>query len=104
MTISASKAPTSIAGLKSVLGEAFPKYSSKLFGFQKDESILISKSLFVGVQISKRNNNITIQGAPPTVLAGIVVFVLALAGFAAYTNEVKKLEKEVASLLYQKFN
>jgi hypothetical protein len=99
-----SKAPSSITSLISDLKEAFPRYSLKPFGFEKNESILIAKSWFIGAQISKRDNQITIQGTPPTFLAGITVFILSLAGFASYTTEFKKLEKEVASLLHQKFN
>jgi hypothetical protein len=104
MTVSVSKAPSSVTALKNVLRESFPQYSLKRFGFGKDASIMIAKSSFVGVQISKRDNNITIQGTPPTVLAGIVVFVLSLAGFASYTTAFKNLEKDVASLLYKKLN
>jgi hypothetical protein len=103
MTILVSNAPSSNAALKDVLSRAFPLYASKFFGFN-DESILIGKSPLIGVQISKRENQITVQGTPPTFLAGILVFVLSLAGFAYYTSEFKKFEKEVASFLYQKFN
>jgi hypothetical protein len=104
MMISALKAPSSNAALTSVLREAFPGYTYKIFGFQKNESILIAKSHFVGVQISKRENDIIIQGTAPTAFAAILVFLFSLAGFASYTTEFKKLEKEVASLLHQKFN
>jgi hypothetical protein len=103
MTLTTSKAPSSVASLISDLKESFPRYSHKTFGIGKNESILIAKSSFIGVQVSKRDSDITIQGTPPTFLAGIVVFVLSLAGFASYTTEFKKLEKEVASVLNQKF-
>jgi hypothetical protein len=80
-----------------------PHYSFKLFGF-KDESIPIGKSPFVGVQISKRENDITVLGSPPTVLAGLPVFLLSLLGFSYCTSEFKKLEKDVASFLHREFN
>ena len=61
MIISASKGPSSVTALKDVLREAFPLYTVKFFGF-KDQSIMIGKSPFVGVQISKRENDITVLG------------------------------------------
>ena len=100
MTISVAKTP-SINALKGILREVLPTYSLQLFGVKKD-SILLEKSSFVGVQISKRGNDITIQGVPPTFLAGALVFILSLAGIATYTSAFKDLEKEVAFFLRQK--
>lgn len=101
MTISAPKAP-STAVLQDILREMLPKYSFKLFGVKSD-SILIGKSPFVGAQVSRRGNDITIQGTPPTFLAGALVFILSLAGFATFTSAFRNLEKEIASSLHQKF-
>src|SRR5687768_5487187 len=100
MTISTSKAPSSITTLKDALREAFPDYSFKLFGF-KDKSILVSKSPLVGVQISNRENDIMVMGSPPTVLAGLLVYFLSVAGFSYFTTEFIKLEKDIACYLYQ---
>jgi hypothetical protein len=95
-------------------GEFSPQYSYKLFGLGKAKSLLVGKSIMVGAQISIRNNEITIQGSPPSIFGGLLSFLgiteigLALIFFLgtpwALYAQWKSLEKELGLFLKQKFN
>ena len=105
MTISTTKPIPSNPQLKDILKQEFSGgYTYKMFGLQDDNSILVGKSLFLGVQISKTDNEFMIQGTPPTLSGGILSFLLSIIGMGYFPSELRKLEKEVGSFLARKFN
>ena len=84
-------------------------YSYKLFGLGAEKSIIISKSTFVGAQISKRENEITIEGTIPSITTGYFILFLGLIGPDAllallYGSQGRKLIKEIGVFLKKKYN
>ncbi|MEO9803804.1 MAG: hypothetical protein ABJF04_11175 [Reichenbachiella sp.] len=108
MKISALKnTPSAKELLKILKGEA-PKYSSQLFGLGSDKTVIVRKSTFVGVQISKRENEISVDGTHPFVLTSVLSSILMSAGLsylieAIFYKEWKKLEAEIGDLLKLKY-
>lgn len=105
MTISTTKPIPSNLQLKNILKQEFSGgYTFKVFGLHDHDSILVGKSLFVGVQVSKTDNEFMIQGTPPTLVGGILSFLLSIVGMGYFPSELMKLENEVGSFLTRKFN
>lgn len=53
------------------------QYSYELYGFGKEKSIIVRKSIFVGAQISKRKNELIIEGFPnPSIATSFFAFLL----------------------------
>jgi hypothetical protein len=105
MTISTTKPIPSNLQLQDILKLDFSDgYTYKSFGLGDKNSILVGKSPFVGVQISKTDKEFMIQGAPPTLAGGILSFLLSMIGMGYFQSELKNLEKEVGSFLARKFN
>jgi len=87
-------------------------YSYREFGLGK-KTVLVRKSVFLGAQISVKENEITIQGSPPSfgsgILAGLAmteaaIFVVPLFLFTGATpSKFRKLETEIALFLSSKF-
>jgi hypothetical protein len=108
MKVYASKPLPSVQELVEILNQHFSgHYSSKLFGLGKDKTIMVRQSSFVAAQITIRNNEITVQGAPSSILAVIGMTELAFV-FIFFLGWVlrspwKKLEKEVAVFLHEKY-
>lgn len=91
--------------LRDILSREFSgTYTYSMFGVRYDDSIIVGKSSFVGVQISKTNHEFMIQATPPTVIGGITSFLLSICGMGYFPSELKKLEQEVAAFLRRKFN
>ena len=94
--------------------EFSPQYAYQLFGLGKVKSLLVGKSPMVGAQISIRENEITIQRSPPSILGGVWSFLgITELGFAlifflrtpwTVHSQGKSLEKELGLFLRQKFN
>jgi hypothetical protein len=75
MIIATSKTPPSTFTLKDILKpELRGNYDYTFFGLENEKSLIVSKSPFVGVQIFKKDNELLIQGAPPTLAGGIASF------------------------------
>lgn len=87
------------------------EYAYKLFGLGKNKSIIVRKSPFVGVQVSKEGDNISIQRVLPSVKTttlGFFDFVFldgALDFFFGwhYAPKSKKVEKEIAGFIKDKY-
>jgi hypothetical protein len=113
MRISTSKTLPPASELLEVLKQEFSsEYSYKLFGAGNDKTIIVGKSTFVGAQISARGNEIVIQPTPPSLPASSFfsvvaftefAFILAFFGWGLKAKWIK-LEKEIATFLYQKYN
>jgi len=82
------------------------RYSFKIFSRRNERSIIVRKSTFVGAQISKSENEITIEFVQPSIPAVVFAFLLIFVGLYAPLSPFagKKLEKEMALFLYQKYN
>lgn len=104
MKILTTKTPPSTKEIAEILKREFSDhYSYKQFGLGEEKSIIVRKSTFVGAQISKSGNEITIEGVQPSITAVLFSFILQLfTGFS--TSSSRKLEKEVCLFLQHKYN
>ncbi|MDQ3394599.1 MAG: hypothetical protein M3512_10885 [Bacteroidota bacterium] len=113
MVIKVKKAPSNEELVETLKREFSNDYSYKLFGLGK-KSIIVRKSAFLGAQVSVQENEISIQGSPPSFGTGflatlamteaaIVVFPLFLFTGAS-PSKFRKLEKEIASFLKNKYD
>ena len=106
MKVSTSKTTPTISVLAEILKKEFSgRYSFKVFSMGKERSIIVRKSTFVGAQISKSDNEITIEGVQPSIPAVLFAFVLSFVGLYAPLSPFawKKLEKEMAHFLIHKY-
>jgi len=104
MKVLTSKTPPTTKELLDILESEFSdQYTYKLFGLGEEKSIIVRKSTFIGAQISKSVNEITIEGIQPSIPAVLFSFILQLiTGFS--TSSSRKLEKEIGFFLNQKYN
>jgi len=95
--------------LLELLGNEFStNYTYELFGLGGQKSILVGKSAFVGAQISMRENEITIQATPPSIVTGNFLFFFSLIGVDTilgllFRSQLRKVEMEVAGFLKSRF-
>lgn len=112
MKISTSKNLPSAAELITILKQEFSeRYSYKLFGLGREKTILVGESTFIGAQISMGENEMTIQGAPPSLPAayfvsflGMTELAFLLLAFLGSASKMKALEKDIAIFLKAKYN
>ena len=111
MKILTSNKPLTTKGLAELLRRGLPdKYSYELFGLEREQSIIVHKSPFVGVQISYKENKLTIEGIPPTKASWpFLFFTMVLTGIPHIANILfgskwGKLEDELAAYLSPKLN
>ena len=107
MKILTSKTPPSIKEMTEVLKQEFSdRYSYKLFSFGKEKSIIVGKTTFIGAQISRSGNEITIEGVWPSIPAILLSFFLQLStGFSTESrSQWTKFEKEIGLFLTRKYN
>lgn len=111
MRISTSKTPPSTRELAEILKREFSgRYSYKLSGLGSDKVIMVRKSTFVGAQISKTGNAITIEGSfHPSSAASFLYFFDCLITEGAvlafsFGSKCKEFEKEIAVFLNRKYN
>lgn len=83
------------------------KYVYTLFGLGSEKSIIVRKSRFVGAQISKRENGLSIQALMPLSITNwfISLFLSLYASGAMFmwTSPYKKLENEIALFLRKRY-
>ena len=93
---------------KTLKQEFSDQYSYDLFGLDKEKSIIVSKSIFVGVQISKKNNEITLQGMPASVPTWLLYLadIITTGGIVSliFRSSWIKFENEIRSFLMKKYN
>ena len=108
MNISSTKTLPSSKELIEILKREFSdKYSYEQYGVGANKSILVRKSYFVGVQISKYDNELTIDAIAPSVSASLIRMLMEnLANlFIVFSSlSYKSFEKEMALFLKKKFN
>lgn len=108
MKISTLKNTPSAKELIKTLRQKTPKYSSRVFGLGSDKSIIVKKSAFVGVQISRRENELIVEGSLTSPLLSALSSFLFLEGLGylfAYIFYYKwrELEIEIGHLLKAKY-
>lgn len=114
MKIIKVKAPPTNADLIEVLNREFSgKYSFKLYGLG-NKSVMARKSALLGAQITVWENEIRVEGAPPSFGSGflgslmmteLAVVLFPLFMFAGATlSKFKALEKEIAVFLRRIYN
>jgi hypothetical protein len=111
MKVSVSKTAPSGKELAEILNREFSnRYSYELFGLGDEKSVIVQKSAFVGVQISKRQNEFDILITPPSITSGyLLVGVSFVPGLDlvlgwALRPQFLKLEREIAGFLNQRYN
>lgn len=104
MKISSSHTSPSTKELFRILSTEVSGYSARFFGLGTEKTILVKKSAFVGVQITRRENEIIVEGSLPSLpacaLSGIFMLdgIFYLFEFLFYT-QWKSLEEEIGIVL-----
>ena len=104
------KSSPSTEQLVEVLKREFSnRYDYSMFGFDCDKSIIVKKSTFIGAQISKKENEITVHGIPPSTIATLLSLVdMFITGGVfmglPFMTRRNNFEKEVGVFLQRKFN
>jgi len=83
------------------------QYTYKIFGLGSEKSIIVQKSFFIGAQISKRDNEFTIDGIQPSIsstLIALTLQVLANLYILFSPSPYKKFEKEIGLFLKTKYS
>lgn len=108
MNLLTSKTPPSANELIEILKREFSdQYTYQIFGIGNEKSILVKKSFFVGAQISKRENEFTIDGIHPSVSSSLIALLLQVLGnlYILFSpSPYRKFEKEIGLFLKRKYN
>jgi hypothetical protein len=113
MRISISKKSPSATDLPEVLKREFSgQYGYKLFGLGKIPTIMVSKSNFIGAQITVRENEIDIQSTAPSLLMAYILTIMEILGLIAFfplwivhlRKQGRALEQELATFFNQKYS
>lgn len=79
------------------------QYAYRFFGLDRNKSIILHKSEFVGAQISKSGDQITVHAMIPNLLLSFLdSFVSGLIGAVFYPH-LKKLETDLNAFLKSKY-
>lgn len=81
-------------------------YSYSFFGLDRNKSIIVRKSEFVGAQISKSGNQFTVHAMSPNLLLSFLdPFLTGLNVIGALFNSpLKKLEADLVTFLKNKYS
>lgn len=109
MKVSITKTPPSSEELLSILNTEMNDGSAKLFGLGPNKTILFKKSTFVGAQITRRGQELFIEGIFPSVLSTALSGLLMLGCMFYFLESIfysrwLKLEKEIGLLLNEKYH
>lgn len=108
-TLTIKKSP-STDELVEALQKGLPNdFSYALFGLGREKSIVIRKSFFVGAQVSKRGNDISIEGMSPSRASWLLAFLDMLisdrlVSAVFFGSAWEKLEKEIAVILKREYD
>lgn len=85
------------------------QYAYQLFGIGKEKSIIVKQSTFVGAQISKIENDITVGSVPPSIPTSLIYGLDTLVTGGAVMKAIfhtpwVKLERDIIAFLRQKYN
>jgi len=81
MIISTSRKTPKLEDLVGILKEEFSdQYSYKIFGPGCDRSIIVRKSVLVGVQLTQRGNEIVLDSTFPSIVTSFFSALISIAG------------------------
>jgi hypothetical protein len=83
--------------------EFSPKYSCSFFGLGNSKSVIVRKSEFVGAQISKSGNQITVHAQSPNIILSSLDALLSGIISAASYSSLKKLEADLVVFLKNRY-
>ncbi len=93
--------------LSQVLREEFSnRYSYKTFGLESEKSIIVRKSILVGVQVTPRGNEIGVDFMIPSVAVSLFAVLIHFAGIfkiPSLEESWRDLEMEIAVFLRRKY-
>ncbi len=113
MIIKVKNTPTNDELIALLQKELPSDYSVREFGLGK-KTVMIKKSAFIGAQITVRKNEIAVDESTPSVaggtlsslamieLASLIVFIFASG--SATRSKMQNFEREMASLINEKYN
>ncbi|MCF0052398.1 hypothetical protein LXM25_20180 [Dyadobacter sp. LJ53] len=80
------------------------KYSYSFFGLGENKTVIVRKSEFVGAQISRSGNQITVHAQSPSVLLSFLdpLIGVNLMG-SLFQSPLKKLEADLVAFLRNKY-
>jgi hypothetical protein len=96
----------SIEEIARILEQEFTsKHTYSIFGVGKSKSVIVRKSDFIGAQISKSGNQLTVHAQSPNLL---LRFLDPLIGMnvlgAVFNSPLKKLEADLVTFLKNKYS
>ncbi len=103
------KAPSAKQLAETLKQEFSGEYSYRLFGLGSERSVIVRKSTFVGVQVSKSGNEVSVQRLlMPSLSSSIfsIIDILWTGGLlldGVFGSPVRNLEKEVALFIKKKY-
>lgn len=107
MEVIATRQNPSMNEIVEYLGKNFnDKCSYSRYGLNDNKSLIISKSIFLGAQVWKAGETITVQIVIPNPLLGFLDTLLLGSSFIHLflSEERNKLEKELVRLLRNKYS
>jgi len=108
MIISIIQKAPSPQKLSDVLNEEFSSnYTYTLFGFPTDNSVIIRKSIFVGIQLTPRGNEIIVDRVLPSFVSSFIGYALAVIGIPAIPSlnrAWRRLERETGTFLKERYS
>lgn len=94
----------SLEDMVKILEQEFSsKYAYRFFGVGLHKSVIVRKSEFVGAQITKSGNRITVHAASPNLLLSFVDPLLMNVIGAMFNAPLKKLEGDLVVFLKNKY-
>lgn len=99
----------STKALKAYLDTKLSNRSARLFGLGSDKTLLVKKSAFIGVQITRRDHELVIEGSLPSISSSILSGFLMLEGIFylfefIFQKQWKKMELEVAQAISEQYH
>ncbi|MDQ6481084.1 hypothetical protein [Dyadobacter sp. LHD-138] len=80
------------------------KFSYSFFGVGKNRSVVVRKSEFVGAQISKSGNQITVHAMSPNLLLSFLDSFFMNVIYFAFHSPLKKLEADLVTFLKSRYS
>ena len=94
----------SVEDIARMLKHEFSYNSYSYFGIGKNKSVVVRKSEFVGAQISRSRNRITVHAMSPNLLlSSIDILLSGLIGAVNYSSLIR-LEKDLVIFLKSKYS
>ena len=106
MTISTPNSAPSLADIIDAIHQEFSnRYAFKPFSVGAQKSLLVRKSPLVGVQITRREQEIIVEGTYPSLKISLLLTLALILGLpASLRSPWSRLEREIALFLIEKYH